>query len=56
MDALMNWLAELNRNHHLWFAILTVAVMSGLGMAIGMSIELIFGMLGIKYDKIEIEH
>ena len=55
MDALLNWLAGLNRDHHLWFAILTVAIMSGLGLAIGTIIELAFQWMGIKYDKMEID-
>jgi hypothetical protein len=56
MKTLMDWLVQLNSSSHLSFAVLTVAVMAGLGLAIGTTIELSFKMLGIRYDKIEIEH
>jgi len=56
MGALMNWMAELNHSHHWWFAILTVVMMSGVGLTIGTSIEVIFRILDIRYDKIEIKH
>jgi hypothetical protein len=56
MKAFMDWLVELNTNHHAAFAVVTVAVMVCLGLVIGGLIELVFKALGIKYNKIEIKH
>jgi hypothetical protein len=56
MEGLIQWLVDLNNNNHLGFAALTVATMSGMGLIIGSSIELIFKALGIKSNKIEIHH
>ncbi|MCG6551961.1 MAG: hypothetical protein L7F77_06510 [Candidatus Magnetominusculus sp. LBB02] len=56
MENLLTWITELNKTDHTAFAILTVVTMSGIGVVIGSSIELIFKILGIKTNKIEIHH
>lgn len=56
MDAINLWLVELNKNSHIWFGIATVITMSGLGVLIAATIELLFGFLGIKGQRIEIHH
>ncbi|MBF0343448.1 MAG: hypothetical protein HQL06_04370 [Nitrospirae bacterium] len=56
MENIINWAVELNKNNHVGFALLTVITMAGLGALIGSGIELFFKALGIKYNKIEINH
>lgn len=56
MKALFDWLVELNRTNHVAFGILTVASMAGLGGLIAVLAELVFTALGIRSDKIEIQH
>ena len=56
MENMINWLVELNKTNHVWFAVVTVLIMSGLGALIGSSIEVFFKLLGIKSNKIEIHH
>jgi len=53
MKALMDWLLHLNNEHHWGFAVLTVVVMTGLGVVIGGGIEFGLKALGIGCDKIE---
>lgn len=56
MDALNSWLVYLNKNSPLLFGIVTVLTMSGVGVAIAVLTELIFKILGIKGERIEIHH
>ncbi len=56
MDAIINWIVELNKNNHVGFGILTVATMAGIGGFIAVVAELVFNALGIRTDKIEIQH
>lgn len=56
MDKVIDWLVELNKNSHWYFAALTVLIMATVGLTIGGLIELVFKMIGIKHDKIDIEH
>jgi hypothetical protein len=56
MESIDKWLVELNKNSHVWFGVVTVITMSGLGVIIAVTIELLFKMLGIKGERIEIHH
>lgn len=56
MESLTAWIVELNKTNQIGFAALTVATMSGIGIAIALTIELLFKALGIKSDKIKIQH
>lgn len=56
MKALFEWLVELNRTNHVGFGILTVASMAALGGIIAVVTDLLFTALGIRTDKIEIQH
>jgi len=56
MEAINPWLAELNKNSHLWFGVVTVITMSGLGVIIAATIEVLFKVLGVKGERIEIHH
>ncbi len=52
----MNWVVELNKNNHVGFGILTVVTMAGIGGIIAVLADLFFTALGIRTDKIEIQH
>ncbi len=56
MQSMFNWIVELNQNHHVAFGFLTVACMAGIGGLIALITELFFNALGIRSDKIEIQH
>ena len=56
MDAINAWLVELNKNSHLWFGVATVITMSGLGVIIAATIEVLFKVVGVKGERIEIHH
>ena len=56
MEGLMTWVVELNKTNHVGFGILTVVTMAGMGGLIAAIAELFFMALGIKNDKIEIQH
>jgi len=56
MDVINAWLVDLNKSSHIWFGIVTVVTMSGMGVLIAASIEVIFKFLGIKGERIEIHH
>ena len=56
MEGIMTWVVELNKTNHFGFGILTVVTMAGLGGLIAGVAELFFKALGIKNDKIEIQH
>lgn len=56
MENLNPWLVELNRNSHIWFGVVTVITMSGLGILIAATIEVLFKFLGVKGERIETHH
>ncbi|MBF0103772.1 MAG: hypothetical protein HQM16_00465 [Deltaproteobacteria bacterium] len=56
MGTIINWMTELNSSDRLMFGVLTVFTMAGLGISIAIIAELFFRALGIKCDKIEIQH
>jgi hypothetical protein len=56
MENIDKWLVELNKNSHVWFGVVTVVTMSGLGVLIAVTIEIFFKLLGIKGERIEIHH
>jgi hypothetical protein len=56
VEAIFNWLVELNQNNHVAFGVLTVACMAGIGGLIAVVAEAFFAALGIRSDKIEIQH
>lgn len=56
MENIMNWVFELNKASHVGFALLTVATMAGIGILIAVIADLFFKALGIKSNKIEIQH
>ncbi len=56
MEGLYGWLVELNKNSHIWYGAVTVITMSGLGVLIAAVIEVLFKVLGVKGERIEIHH
>ena len=56
MEALDKWLVELNKDSHIWFGVVTVVTMSGLGILIAVTTELVFKLFGIKGERIESQH
>jgi len=56
MEGFITWAVELNKSNHVGFGMLTVATMAGIGIVIAIIAELCFKALGIKTDKIEIQH
>jgi hypothetical protein len=56
VDGINQWLVETNKTNHLLFAIVTVVTMSGLGVIIAAVTEVIFKVLGVKGERIEIHH
>ena len=56
MDGINQWLVALNKNNHVMFGVVTVITMSGLGVIIAAFIEVLFKLLGIKGERIEIHH
>ncbi|MBS3909638.1 MAG: hypothetical protein KGZ93_08455 [Actinobacteria bacterium] len=56
MDGINNWLVELNKNSPIWFGVVTVLTMSGMGVIIATIIEVLFKLLGVKGERIEIHH
>ena len=56
MEGINKWMVELNKNSHVWFGIVTVLTMSGLGVLIAASIEVLFKLLGVKGERIETHH
>ncbi len=56
MEGINQWLVDLNKNSHIWFGLVTVCTMSGLGILIAFVIEIFFKMAGIKGSRIEIHH
>ena len=56
MEGLDQWLIELNKNSHIWYGVVTVVTMSGLGVLIAGIIEIAFKIVGIKGERIESHH
>lgn len=56
MEAISQWLVDLNKSSHIGFGILTVLTMSGIGLLIAVVTELLFKMFGVKGERIEIHH
>lgn len=56
MESINLWLMELNKNSHLWFGVVTVLTMSGIGIVIAAMTEIIFKVFGVKGERIEIHH
>jgi len=56
MDAINMWLVALNKNSPFWFAVVTVATMSGIGVLIAAFTEIFFKIFGVKGERIEIHH
>jgi hypothetical protein len=56
MESIDKWLVELNKNSHIWYGVVTVVTMSGLGILIATLIEVMFKIIGIKGERIESHH
>lgn len=56
MESINQWLVDLNKAHHVWFGIITVVTMSGMGVLIAVVIEILFKVVGVKGERIEIHH
>lgn len=56
MEAINQWLVELNKNSPVWFGVVTVLTMSGIGVIIAAATEVIFKIFGVKGERIEIHH
>jgi hypothetical protein len=56
MGSIDQWLVDLNKNSHIWYGVITVVTMSGLGILIAVSVELVFKVLRIKGERIELHH
>ncbi|MBF0541500.1 MAG: hypothetical protein HQK91_08645 [Nitrospirae bacterium] len=56
MGELINWMVALNNTNHVGFGLLTVGIMSGLGVVIGLSMEMVFKLFKVDTDKIDIQH
>lgn len=51
MEAISQWLAELNRNNHAAFAFVTVAATASVGVLIAVIMELLLKLVGMKANK-----
>ncbi len=56
MEGINQWLVELNKNSPIWFGVVTVLTMSGIGLTIAVLTELLFKLFGVKGERIEIHH
>jgi hypothetical protein len=56
MEGFNNWIIDLNKNSHVWYGVVTVVTMSGLGVLIATFIEVFFKLLGIKGERLESHH
>ncbi len=56
MEAIDLWLVDLNKNSHIWYGVVTVVTMSGLGVLIATIIEILFKLTGVKGERIESHH
>lgn len=51
MEAISQWLAELNRNNHAAFAFVTVVATASAGVLIAVIMELLINLVGMKANK-----
>ncbi len=56
MEGFNHWLIDLNKNSHVWYGVVTVVTMSGLGVLIATFIEVLFKIIGIKGERLESHH
>ena len=56
MESINQWLVELNRNSPIWFSVVTVLTMSGIGILIAVVTEVLLKIFGVKGERIEIHH
>ncbi len=56
MESVNQFLVELNKNSHVYFGLVTVLTMSGLGILIAVVMEVFFKIAGIKGNRLEIHH
>ncbi len=56
MEGIGQWIVELNKTNHIGFGLMTVVTMSGMGVIIAATIEVLFKFLGVKGERIEIHH
>ena len=56
MEGIDKWLVELNKNSHVWYGVVAVVTMSGLGILIATFIEVLFKIIGVKGERIESHH
>jgi len=56
MAGIDHWLIDLNKNSHIWYGVVTVVTMSGLGVLIATVIEVLFKIIGIKGERLESHH
>jgi len=56
MEGINQWLIDLNKNSPVWFGIVTVLTMSGIGIIIAAATEIFFKIFGVKGERIDIQH
>ena len=56
MENINQWLVDLNKNHHVWFGVITVITMTGMGVLIAVVVEVGLKIMGVKGKRIEIHH
>ncbi len=56
MESINQWIVELNKSSPIMMGVVTVVTMAGIGAGIAYGIELLFKVLGIKGERIEIHH
>lgn len=56
MDAINMWLVALNKTSPIWFGVVTVLTMAGIGIFIAAITEIFFKIFGVKGERIEIHH
>jgi hypothetical protein len=56
MGEIIDWMVVLNKTNHVGFGLLTVGIMSGMGIMIGFTMELVFKIFKVDTDKIDIQH
>lgn len=56
MEGINQWLVELNTNSPVWFGVVTVLTMAGVGVLIAVLAEILLKLFGVKGERIEIHH
>ncbi len=56
MEGINQWLIELNKNSPVWYGIVTVLTMAGIGIIIAVATEIIFKIFRVKGERIDIHH